>query len=117
MQGRFFSTLRDCYDQLNRITSEFNDRCQGNAKGRAVIDFSNGIGKRRRTTWKDLRAEFYRKDTVTSWIRHLLNSEMLWVVADRDVLRKQIVMKMNFFDFIEAYKQALEREYTRRQHG
>ena len=47
-----------------------------------------------------------------------MNSEMVWLVADRDAVKRLVVIKMNFYDFIEAYKQALERTYERRQqHG
>jgi hypothetical protein len=71
-------------------------------------------GYRRKVTEQQLRDELYNPRTPTGWRRHLMNSEVIWIVADMDIVKYKEVIKMNFYDFIEAYKQALEREHRRR---
>lgn len=44
----------------------------------------------------------------------MMNLDMFWVTADHDFIKKREVMKMTFYDFIEAYKNSLDKLFMQR---
>jgi hypothetical protein len=39
---------------------------------------------------------------------------MFWVTADRDFIKKKEVLRMNHYDFLEAYRNSLEKLFIHR---
>lgn len=42
-----------------------------------------------------------------------MNLEFFWLASDRDFLKKREVLKMNWYDFLETYKNALEKLFLK----